>query len=189
MAGGTHFGYWYRLNDAPDGPSSSIYYCPKKIPLGRFYNNSVHSVGRFGLWIFPGYTPTVSGSCWDSTPSVAKFEYLTSYLNDKGAEFVRSNNVQFRNFVVYDHFSEGITTKSLASMPMSAYQTTYDESICPLVSDSIIIGNSDSDASSSITPSGLVVVWNRGLFIKSNTFYNFPTGQAMLPTTIIGECT
>jgi hypothetical protein len=41
------------------GPSFRKDYCPKKIPFGKFYNNSAHSCGRFGVWIFPAYTPSV----------------------------------------------------------------------------------------------------------------------------------
>ena len=79
VAGGTHFGFWVRLLDGKlnffktlillffllfdlqlvsDGPSYNPNYCPKRQPLGRFFNNSAHSLGRFGLWIFPGYSPT-----------------------------------------------------------------------------------------------------------------------------------
>ncbi len=54
VAGSTHFGFWYRLTDHPEGPSFNINYCPKKIPFGVWSNNTVHSTGRFGLWIFPG---------------------------------------------------------------------------------------------------------------------------------------
>ena len=58
VAGGTHFGWWFRLLDNPDGPSFTTNYCPKKIPLGRFYNNSVHAVGRFGyaIWYYFRYS-------------------------------------------------------------------------------------------------------------------------------------
>lgn len=93
VAGVTHFGYWYRLLDRPDGPSFRSDYCVKKQPFGKFYNNSVHSSGRFGLWIFPGYTPSPSGSCWDNNFGIAKFESLVSYRNDKGAEWVRYDNI------------------------------------------------------------------------------------------------
>ncbi len=33
--GGSHFGWWYRMHDRPDGPSYDPNYCPKKIPMGR----------------------------------------------------------------------------------------------------------------------------------------------------------
>ena len=82
--------------DNPGGPSFSSNYCCKKIPFGIFSNNSVHSTGRFGLWIFPGYTPTVSGACYDNRPSAAQFTNFTAYGNDKGAESVHSNNIQFK---------------------------------------------------------------------------------------------
>ncbi len=96
VAGSTHFGWWYRILDHPEGPSFTLSYCPKKIPFGKFGNNSVHSTGRFGLWIFPGYTPTVSGGCNDIRPSVAQFNNFTSWSCDKGAENVNSNNIQFK---------------------------------------------------------------------------------------------
>lgn len=34
-AGGSHFGYWYRLKDNPEGPSFTASICPKHVPLGR----------------------------------------------------------------------------------------------------------------------------------------------------------
>ena len=88
VAGGTHFGYWYRLLDNPDGPSYTSNYCVKKQPFGVFYNNSAHSIGRMGLWIFPGFTPTVNGGCSETTMTIAHFDDFTSYRCDIGAEWV-----------------------------------------------------------------------------------------------------
>ena len=55
---GTHFGFWYRMHATPDGPSRSTHpnYCPRKVPMGEFANNTVHSQGWFGIWIFQVHT-------------------------------------------------------------------------------------------------------------------------------------
>jgi hypothetical protein len=147
VAGGTHFGFWYRLLDTSDGPSFNRNYCPKKIPMGIFYNNSVHSNGRFGLWIFPGYTPSISGMCRDSRPSAAVFQKFVSYLSEKGAEWEMSSSVQFKEFTVYDHFSAGITTQTIKfnqDFNTNMMSSFYNPNNGALVADSLIIGNSSS---------------------------------------------
>jgi hypothetical protein len=205
VAGCSHFGWWYRLLANSEGPSYSSTYCPRNIPFGIFYNNSVHSTGRFGLWIFPGYTPTLSGSCLDTRPSVAKFYNFTSYSNDRGAEFVLSNFVQFRNFSIWDQYSSGIVTKTLVFneypyiaspslvastvMPDMIAHTLYNETICPLIADSFIIGNSTPDVQFNWKGcNGLVVAWNRGQLIKNVAFYEFPAPytQAIRAADLIG---
>ena len=35
-AGGTHFGFWYRIQRHPDGPSETNDYCSNNVPLGTF---------------------------------------------------------------------------------------------------------------------------------------------------------
>ena len=184
-------GYWYRILDHPDGPSYSPNYCPKKIPFGKFFNNSVHSVGRFGLWIFPGYNPSTTGSCSDSTGSAATFDTLISYSNDKGAEWVMSNNVQFKNFIIYDTVSCGIETKTIISnsIPNTIYSAYfYNATIGPSIVNSIIIGNSDPLATTAITNKGLIIAWDRGQLIKNVTFINFPDNVAIGATTIQCIC-
>ena len=193
VAGGTHFGYWFRLLDHPDGPSYTPYYCPKRIPLGKFYNNSVHSVGRFGIWIFPGYHPSVSGNCNDLNPAAAKFDTFTVYGADKGAEWVVSSSIQFNNFLVYDTVSSGIETKTMKNYEsVNSYYSTsfYIESTGSLVSNSVIIGNSDPTAITSITNKGLRIAWERGLLVKNVKFINFPDANscAITPTEIHGRC-
>ena len=196
VGGGTHFGFWYRLLDRPDGPSFNPNYCPKKIPLGKFFNNSVHSTGRIGLWFFPGYTPSQSGNCWDNRPSVAKLEYLTSYHNEKGAEWVSSNNLQFRNFFIFDQTEVGIETKNVVNNNKFSrtikdlVPTFYNEQTGPSIIDSVIIGNSDSSQIKSLYPSGLVLAWDRGQLIKNVSFINFPdeNSHAMRAPEIAGVC-
>ncbi|KAL6460366.1 hypothetical protein MHYP_G00303320 [Metynnis hypsauchen] len=85
-AGGTHFGFWYRMHDHPNGPSYDSNICQKKVPLGEFYNNTVHSQGWFGLWIFQEFFPMKKGTCSSSTPQPAVFRKLTSWNNEKGVE-------------------------------------------------------------------------------------------------------
>ena len=35
VAGSTHFGFWYRVLQNPDGPSRTNSYCPAGAPMGR----------------------------------------------------------------------------------------------------------------------------------------------------------
>ena len=60
-AGGTHFGFWYRMHEHPDVPSYDPNICQQKMELQEFFNNTVHSQGWFGLWIFESYFPVVGG--------------------------------------------------------------------------------------------------------------------------------
>ena len=142
----------------------------------------MHSVGSNGLWIFPSYTPALSPAIFDS---------FISYSNDKGAEWTSSNKVQFKNFIVYDHTTAGIETKTIQynSDFLSSYSPYfYNESTGPTIMNSVIIGNSNSSSNSSITPLGLVIAWDRGELIKNVKFINFPDSKAIGATTIPGSC-
>ncbi len=190
VAGTSHFGFWFRMLDNPDGPSYNRNYHPYVMPLGRFFNNSVHSSGEFGLWVFPKFLP--QNSQWDSTIKPAVFESFTSYSCDKGAEFDQSNNLQFKNFIVWDQYSVGIETQTIIQnqdINSQKKYTFYNNVTGAGVFDSIIIGNSLSNTQS-LTPSGLVVAWDRGELISNVSFYNFPTSYsaAIRPTSIIGRC-
>lgn len=148
VAGGTHFGYWYRMLETPDGPSFAMFrnFCPDRQPFGRFVNNSVHSVGRFGVWIFPEYGPTVAGSCTNDAPLQAVFDGLISWNNDRGYEWVMSSSVQLKNAVVYDNADTGIrcvTAVNHQSTNLPNLRATfYNENTGSSVIDSLVIGDS-----------------------------------------------
>jgi hypothetical protein len=134
-----------RLGDYPYYYSD--YYYPYKQPFGRFYNNSVHSSGRYGVWIYPEYAPTVSGNYYDNTPSVAIFEGLISWRNDKGMEWVMSSTIQIKNALVFDNADTGIGCISAINYqitnPTNLRSTFYSAENGSSVIDSIIIGSSN----------------------------------------------
>lgn len=163
VAGGTHFGYWYRMLRTPDGPSFAMFsnYCPYRRPFGRFFNNSVHSVGRFGVWIFPEYAPTVAGNCWADAPYQAVFDRLIAWRNSKGFEWVMASTIQIRNSIVFDNYDTGLRCVTAINnqetyLP-NLRATFYNESTGSSVINSVVIGDSGI-STSPITPAegGLV---------------------------------
>jgi len=183
-----------RLKDTPEGPSFTTTYCPRKIPLGRFFNNSVHSNGRFGLWIFPEYHPTVTGACGDKAQSQpAIFDTFYTYSCTKGAEWVASFPMQFKNFVVFDHTEAGIsafTTDFVKTENTFTKNELFSSTRGPLVQNSIVIGNSDSTSFKSFTEAGVVLAWDRGELLDNVTFYNFPdnNSRAIRGPIVEGTC-
>lgn len=87
-AGGTHFGFWYRMHEHPDGPSFDNSICQRHHLVGSFKNNTVHSQGWFGLWIFKRYFPKKDQQCNSVEPGPVTYESLTTYHCEKGAESV-----------------------------------------------------------------------------------------------------
>ena len=113
-----------------------------------------------------------------TVPSVAKFTNLTAYLNDKAVEFVNSNSIQFRNFIVWDQFSIGIDTKSL-SVSYEYIPYSYSETKGTGVFDSVIIGNSDNN-SLEVNNYGLNLASYRGQLVKNISFINYPNSSALI---------
>jgi hypothetical protein len=131
-------------------------------------------------------------SCSYNTPSAAVFQNFVAYGNEKGAEWVKANNIQFRGFVVYDHDSEAIAAKTIVGNPNvnTGYMSTFfSPSLGPAVADSFIIGNSINTASTN-TPIGITPAWDRGELIQNVSFINFPNNDTMAirPPIIVGTC-
>ena len=79
VAGGTHFGFWYRMLEHPEGPSHTTDICPQNALLGEFFNNTAHSTGWYGLWIFEHYFPKVGGTCGSVVDEPAVFQNLVAW--------------------------------------------------------------------------------------------------------------
>ncbi|ROT65416.1 putative fibrocystin-L [Penaeus vannamei] len=169
-AGGTHFGYWYRLERHPSGPSATNSICQNNAPIGEFTNNTAHSMGWYGLWVFSmdGYFPK-SNECWGSN-LVAKWDGFTTWRNERGAEIVFGGQLQFHNFVALDNEFSGIE--------MVKMDGGFGLDNGPGVFNSVIIGHS------ALTPEGCgdatsgIIAPKKSVFSIADTeFYNFDTNK------------
>uniref|UniRef100_A0A8C5QTU9 Fibrocystin-L n=1 Tax=Leptobrachium leishanense TaxID=445787 RepID=A0A8C5QTU9_9ANUR len=187
-AGGTHFGFWYRMHEHPDGLSYDENICQQRVPLGEFYNNTVHSQGWFGLWIFENYFPMSQGSCSSSTPQPAIFKSLTTWNCQKGAEWVQGGALQFHNFSMINNEDAGIETKRV----ISAYVGGCGEPYGAVIKNSVIIGHIDElgHGSNNCTTKGLILPFDDGFTVSSVTFMNFdrPNCVAIGVTSVTGLC-
>merc|ERR1719431_993384 len=115
VAGSTHFGFWYRVLQNPDGPSRTTSFCPAGAPMGRFYNNSAHSNGLYGIWLFTagekGWVPKdgtrETGYC-SGNRITATFGDFTAWNNEIGVEIVEGGAIRFENMTLLDNEKSGI---------------------------------------------------------------------------------
>ncbi|XP_077023612.1 fibrocystin-L [Tamandua tetradactyla] len=188
VAGGTHFGFWYRMNNHPDGPSYDRNICQKRVPLGEFFNNTVHSQGWFGLWIFEEYFPMQTGSCTSTVPAPAIFNSLTTWNCQKGAEWVNGGALQFHNFVMVNNYEAGIDTKRI----LAPYVGGWGETNGAMIKNAKIVGHLDElgMGSTFCTMKGLLLPFSEGLTVSSAHFMNFDRSNcvALGVTSITGVC-
>ncbi|XP_066939677.1 fibrocystin-L-like [Macrobrachium rosenbergii] len=169
-AGGTHFGYWYRLERYPSGPSATNTYCQNNEVMGRFYNNTAHSIGRYGLWIFSmdGYFPK-TGVCGGSN-LVAAWHDFTVWHCDRGAEVVLGGALQFHNFVALDNEHAGLEMVKVSG--------GFGENNGPGIFNSLVVGHSQlSPEGCSGDTSGIIAPKQYIFSISNTTFVNFDSGS------------
>ena len=105
-AGGSHFGFWYRLPTNPTGPSFTTSVRPINLPLQEFTDNTAHSFGWYGIWIFPSYHPVGPDICDEVVPAV--FKNFFAWRNNRGIEFSEVGAVQLVNSTMLDNDLAGV---------------------------------------------------------------------------------
>lgn len=160
--GGTHFGFWYRMHVHPDGPSFDNSICPQHVPVRVFRNNTAHSNGWFGLWIFTTIKTRKGGQCGSSTPAMSLFESLTAWNNEKGAEIVNGGALECRDFVLVNNKLAGYEGKLLIEGDQ-------------LFKDLLIVGHAPSltRKEQGCTRAGFILPYGNGLTLDGIRFVNF----------------
>ena len=114
-AGSTHSCFWMRPNSIPDGPSFNRAYCPDKVGFGEFRNNTAHSMGQYGFWMFAVNTKVPydphdgdvnSGFC-NGERAQAIIGSMTTWNCKRGFEIVHGINVRIENQTHLDHSHAG----------------------------------------------------------------------------------
>ncbi|XP_054766411.2 fibrocystin-L-like [Lytechinus pictus] len=166
-AGGSHFGFWYNMPSHPGGPSFTTSVCPRNVQVLEFYNNTAHTMGWYGIWIFPTYFPTTDGSC-GGTAGHTEFHNLTAWRTERGAEGVLVGPIQFHNFLMTDNEKSGIEFQTVGSV-------WGDDG--PMVKDSVIIGYTpelaEGQAASRCTSAGIHLPKSKFLTVDGVKFINF----------------
>jgi len=164
VAGSSHFGYWFNPpEDGPTGPSSKDpqydWVCPKNRPLGQFYNNTAHSLGKYGMWIFVDLTPTQSGECGDGIPKANKFGWkpeidvegnevpedtfgFFAWHCERGAEIATGGALQFHNMIVANNWIAGLAGKESF---LHTYADGENDDQAQLFKHNIVIGHLSGD--------------------------------------------
>ena len=188
VAGSTHFGFWYRVLQYPDGPSRTTSYCPAHAPMGQFYNNSAHSNGLYGIWIFTagekGWSPqtgTVENGWCDGQATTATFGDFIAWNNEIGVEVVESGAIRFENMTLLDNEKSGVEMIH----PVGVTKQNGEDFGAPTFKNSIVIAHSKltedwENGDTFCTKSGVWSGW-WGNDVENVEFYNFdrPTCAAL----------
>ena len=189
-AGSTHSCFWMRPNSIPDGPSFTRDYCPHKVGFGEFRNNTAHSMGQYGFWIFAVNTKVPydphdgdesQGFC-NGSPSQAVIGSMTTWNCKRGFEIVHGTNIKVENQTHLDHTHAGFDIM-MSGGPLGPSG--------PGIHNSVVVGHSqisvETKSSIHCTHMGVALPEN-GYMIDNVEFYNFdqPTCMSIFTSTSYG---
>ena len=205
--GSSHFGFWFNPPDEATGPSAKDpkyqNFCVKNRPLGGFYNNTAHSMGGYGFWVFKDLYPNQSGECGDNTIKAMKFgkvpevDPVTSnpienrdlvvgffaWHCTRGAEITTGGAMHFTNFVVANNWISGLAWRESKIRNSIMPGNELQEDQASMYKRSIVIGHfggaPELDACGDM---GIETPWEKqGFAVHDISFYNFdePTPELM----------
>lgn len=171
-AGGTHNGAWLRMHEHTDGPSYNESICPRRVPLGEFKNNTFHSSGEFGLWVFQEWQPQKDGRCHATVDNVelAVFEDLVVWNCRKGVETVDAGAILFKRLT-----SVGNSESSVEGIKQMNTPKRSEDSAG--VKDSLLVGHPNAvelrQARHGVTNNAIVAPFGGGYRVENVKFLNF----------------
>ena len=171
VAGGTHFGFLYRISVYPKGQSFNPNVCMQYTELGIFFNNTVHSQGLFGLQVIEKYTPQLGSGCRPTIPAPAVYDNIFVYNCKKGVEFFNVGSVQLNNSYLVNNQKVGAEWKLITS---DSYNDG-DNDNNPGLYNSLIIGrtNSLTENQQGCTDRGVIAPYGEGFVVDTVRFVNF----------------
>ena len=117
--------------------------------LGEFSNNTAHSMGVYGLRIFPEYYPRASECTANTPPIPATFHNSTSYMNGKnGVTVTEGGFVRIVNWALIGNAQSGVEWQGHV-LPLG-----YS-----LVADSLVAPRPRWVVNETLTPPGRMGVW------------------------------
>ena len=127
---------------------------------GRFFNNTAHSQGWYGLWVFEFYFPK-------GAPAV--FERLTAWNCLRGAEWGEGGAIQFVGFVVANNFFAGLEMLFVHVPNDDRYSLTTGA----IIKDCFVIAHFNMNSHPPCTIRGVVLPFASGVLVSNVRFINF----------------
>lgn len=183
-AGGSSFGYWMNPPAHPTGPSFTEDYCPRQQVIGEFHNNTAHSFGVYGFWIFEEYSASIDGSCFEDLPGGSSNpanwgqHVMTEFYSwgcERGVEMTLGGGHSLHRFIAANN-----ELSQIAVMETTGPKHEFPQAM--KVTDSIMAGYTNAWPKGSVLDSGsksmgLQTPWKSSTFYADGlAFYNFDNG-------------
>ena len=183
--GPSHMCYWFRMNEFPDGPSFTTSVHPRTVQGGIFEDNTCHSCGDIGLWIFQEWTPMADDAypptVADSQPAILNGTEIWGCR--KGIETVDIGSVPIINSKLSSNFESNYEGVKQIKTERSLEKGTG-------IRKSLFVGHPDADELNWYTTKHAIVApFGAGYYVDDVTVSNFDTeDSAIFHFAIQGLC-